>query len=251
VRASAALAGVQGKAEVLRTEPGKHEEVSLGVLTEGAHFGERALLKNEVRYAGVRAETTLYAVFITREELERALGTTLERLVTDQHKLDEADLISRLQAVPLLQPLSTEQLQTLADRCTEVKFARGMDVVRQGEAGDAFFVLTKGAAEVLRWTETELLKAEGMRRPPKKLATLGAWDAFGERALLTDETRFASVRTTSDVTVMTISRRVLERMLGGRLGSLGVTSQNASLSETDDGPGTHMDDDELQGTDGG
>jgi CRP-like cAMP-binding protein len=210
----------EGKAEVLRTEPGLHEEVVLGTLAEGAHFGERALLKNQVRYAGVRADTNLYAVFITRADLERALGTTLERLVPDQYKLDEAELLTRLSAVPLLQALSTEELQTLADHCTEVKFGKGTDVVRQGEGGDAFYVVTKGTAKVLRWPELEMLRIEVLRRNPKELASLGPWDAFGERALLTDERRYASVRVTSDeLTVMTISRHVLERTLGSKLHS--------------------------------
>ena len=50
------------------------------------------------------------------------------------------------------------------------------------------------------------------------LATLGEWDAFGERALLTDETRYASVRVTSDdFCFMSISRDVFEAALGLKL----------------------------------
>ena len=134
--------------------------------------------------------------------------------------------MQRLAAVPLLSQLSADLLKTIADRCTEMTFGNGTDVVRQGEEGDAFYLITRGTADVLRWPEDTTDGAgdgdddDGDARScgsvaPKLLATLGARQSFGERALLKNETRFASVRVTSDeLQVMSISRRVAEAALG-------------------------------------
>ena len=54
--------------------------------------------------------------------------------------------------------------------------------------------------------------------PPHLLTQLSAWHAFGERALLKNETRYATVRVTSDeMRVMSIGRDVFEAALGVRL----------------------------------
>ena len=41
---------------------------------QGAYFGERALLKNEARFAGIRATTKLKTLSISRDEFERVIG---------------------------------------------------------------------------------------------------------------------------------------------------------------------------------
>ena len=75
----------EGVAMAMRTEPESTHERELGVLGEGSYFGERALLKNQVRYAGIRAESAkLFTVFITRKDFELAIGAPLEKLVPDQ-----------------------------------------------------------------------------------------------------------------------------------------------------------------------
>ena len=223
----------EGEAAVVRTEPGSKEEKELCILKAGAFFGERALIKNQVRYAGIRAETKqLHTVFITRNDFERALGSSLEKLVPDQYHLDAGELLEQLTKVTLFSALTKEQIKLVANRCTEVKFAEKDDVVRQGDPGDAFYVITRGTADVLRWPEPELkdegeVKAEGegevvdeLSPPvqPELLTQLGQWQAFGERALIKNETRYASVRvTSSELHAMSISRDVFEAALGVRL----------------------------------
>ena len=81
-------------------------------------------------------------------------------------------------------------------------------VSEQGDEGDAFYVLIEGTASVIR-TEPP---AEGEVEPtPKILAQLSSGSYFGERALLKNETRFASVKVTSEKAVaMSISRAEFE-----------------------------------------
>ena len=135
----------EGVAAVLRTEPDSHEEKELGILGEGAFFGERALIKNQVRYAAVVAESAqLFTVYITRDNFERAVGMPLEKLVPDKYRLDATELKASLTSLPLLKGLTLDQIKIVADRCTEMRFPKDTDIVKQGEKGDMCYIITRG-----------------------------------------------------------------------------------------------------------
>ena len=77
--------------------------------------------------------------------------------------------------------------------------------------GDTFYTITSGAAAVVRETDTE---------PEQEIAQLVEGATFGERALLKKEPRFASVKATSPLKTMCISREAFERALGANLHDL-------------------------------
>ncbi|MBT9558104.1 MAG: cyclic nucleotide-binding domain-containing protein [Myxococcales bacterium] len=77
----------------------------------------------------------------------------------------------------------------------------GSTVVAEGEAGHAAFIIASG--------ECEVLKSEGGR--PKSLGRLGVGQVFGEMALLTDTPRSASVIARTPVTLMVITRDVMDQ----------------------------------------
>ena len=81
----------------------------------------------------------------------------------------------------------------LAD-ATTVKAAPGDRIVRQGERGDALYVLLSGIAEV------SLDEA-----PETPVAILGAGDPFGEIGFLTDEPRTANVVARAPCEVLVLS----------------------------------------------
>jgi len=78
---------------------------------------------------------------------------------------------------PVLGQLPPEQVGMFADRVTEVRVPSGRTVFRQGDAGDALYLVVSGRAEVL-------LEQDGDR---KRVASLGPGDSFGEMALLSGE----------------------------------------------------------------
>ena len=91
--------------------------------------------------------------------------------------------------------------QFLAD-ATTVKAEPGDRVIRQGEQGDALFVLLSGIAEV---TLDE--------RPGHPLAVLGAGDTFGEMGFLTTQPRTANVVAKTPCEMVVLSGDALKRFI--------------------------------------
>lgn len=85
----------------------------------------------------------------------------------------------------------------------EATYRKDEHIFDQGDEGDAFFVLIHGAALVLR--------DDGGGSEPKVLAQLADGAIFGERALLRNDTRYATVKVTSaELLAMVLSRRDFE-----------------------------------------
>ena len=109
----------------------------------------------------------------------------------------------------VLKSLSTDQLQRLADVLTEVKVKPGEFVIKQGEEGDTFYIISDGKAEVT--------KNDPKAGPKGKVVgeiTQGQY--FGERALLNKEPRAANVVAagTGQLKLLSISKDSFEEVLG-------------------------------------
>ena len=89
-----------------------------------------------------------------------------------------------LQGVPMFEPLSLAVMERLASGVQEVAYPKGAEIIRQGDAGDAFYVLVDGKVEVIR---------DGAR-----VADLVAGQSFGEVALISGEPRNATVSAAED-----------------------------------------------------
>ncbi len=109
---------------------------------------------------------------------------------------EKVRLISR---VPLFEACSQAELARVATIMTQVDVPDGYTLIREGEAGDLFFVLVKGSAEV--------------RKGKRRIATLGRGDFAGEIALLSDTPRTATVTTTSPVTALRATRKGFSGLL--------------------------------------
>jgi CRP-like cAMP-binding protein len=73
-----------------------------------------------------------------------------------------------------------------------MRFAAGEDVIRQGDRGDRFYIVSDGEAEV---------RVDGRPVEP-----LHAGEFFGEIALLRDVPRTATVSARSDLELLTLER---------------------------------------------
>lgn len=100
--------------------------------------------------------------------------------------------LALLRGVPMLAPLPMTILEQVASDLAAVTYADGQPIIREGEAGDRFYILASGRTSVT---------SGGEQRPE-----LGPGDSFGEIALVRNVPRTATV-----VAVGTVEALALER----------------------------------------
>src|SRR5262245_20414645 len=96
--------------------------------------------------------------------------------------------LSDLRKSPLFQGLTDEELQQLTDNAQPVSLHAGEILMKQGDPGDAAFVVLNGEFQVSKQSGQSLIKID-VRNPG---------DVLGEMALLSRSPRSATVIATSD-----------------------------------------------------
>jgi MFS family permease len=147
------------------------------------------------------------------------------RLVAVDREAAAAEPLLLLRASPIFAPLRPAALEGLAARLESARVDGGVDVIREGEVGDRFYVVAEGRVEV-----------EQDGRP---LRSLGPGECFGEIALLRGTPRTATVRAAGPVLVYSLdgeefvaavtghapSAAAAEAIVGERLGALRIASR--------------------------
>jgi MFS family permease len=119
----------------------------------------------------------------------------------DESLREREEQLTFLRAVPILQPLPVPVMDRLARSLTRVRVPAGEAVFHQGDAGDTFYVIAGGTADVL---------GDGER-----IRTLGRRESFGEIALLRDVPRTTEVRALEDLDLYALDRGVFVRAVDG------------------------------------
>ena len=208
-------------------------EMQVGVpYCSGSTFGELALIYGSPRAATIRASEDCILWEINR--------TAFKGIQLHNEQKSRLEKLAELRKVKIGNKLfenvmSPSQLESMALATHTQAFKNGDDIVREGEKGDVFYVITKGEVDVFK-------KAVGN----DKLCTLGAHSFFGEKALLGSDTRQATCVAASDVECLTLTREDFTLMLGnlddllsGRKPPLtqsfiqGIASEPSNLSEDD------------------
>lgn len=117
---------------------------------------------------------------------------TLEQII---NFLLETPMFGDLNAAELSQIVHIMQVQRVRD---------GHAVFREGDAGDAWYVIFDGVADVTK--DAEFL-------PARRIARLGARACFGEMAILDHTSRSASVVAHGELTLFRFPRREFEELL--------------------------------------
>lgn len=164
-----------GKLNCTKIFPGNTEPTHLREYVPGEAFGELALLYNAPRAATITAaeESQLWG-------LDRA---TFNNIVKDAAMKKREMYENFLKQVDLLKNMDTYERTTLADALTSTKHKPGENIINEGESGSVFFFVIEGQAVALKNIDGE----------QKEVKTYGPGDYFGERALIKNEPRAATI----------------------------------------------------------
>ena len=170
----------------------------VGSANKGKSFGELALL-----YTSPRAAT----VVVTSEgtKLFRVDQKTFRYIMQSQTKEMESEKLTVLKKLPFLKDFVESDLLRLGSAMTPRKFDEGDYIVRKGESGDAFYIVQDG-----QLTVTDISVGDTTYDD----VTLGPGDYFGERSLVTSDSRAANVIGVTSGTLFSIDRYTFEKVLG-------------------------------------
>lgn len=195
----------KGEAVVTKTTPntqGQPAERMVTHLRAGHYFGELALIYDDPRTATVRAVGDVELLYLTQEDF--------------QH-IGQVHLSLMLQQVPLLSRLNARDQDIVLSRLKPANFNDGEYIVRQGEEGTRFYLITRGEAIVSE-------KAQAATPNPvtgdletktieKELTRLYEGHVFGEMSLIYKEPRTASVRAVGPVKCLYLSKEDFDKCL--------------------------------------
>lgn len=116
-------------------------------------------------------------------------------MTSESSSAEHADLLAR---VELFASLNRVTLTKLAARLVPVPLTSGAELFRQGDPGDAFYLVARGNVGVYVDTGAEVGES--------RVAVLGPGDPLGEMALLTNSPRSATIRAETDAELLHLDR---------------------------------------------
>ncbi|KAL6770720.1 FAP295 [Auxenochlorella protothecoides x Auxenochlorella symbiontica] len=172
----------------------------------GDTFGEVSLMYNSPRGATVAA-TQDSVVWVLERDVFRAHARVGQETATQQVELF-------LNSVPILSALTKEEKLVLVDAAEEAVFPPGTTVVRQGDAGDAFFIIKDGEAVVYQEERGGGGDGAGGAASRRRVNQLFRSDFFGEQALLGNVPRAATVESVTRLVCLVLGRETFTAVLG-------------------------------------
>lgn len=107
--------------------------------------------------------------------------------------------------VPVFSGISPEIFYKMEKSIREKGYSKGETIFKEGDSGDAFYIIKSGAIEIL--------KGDPSGNKQVRLAVRGEGDFFGEMSLLEDSPRFAYARAVRDSVVLEISRADFKNLI--------------------------------------
>ncbi|MFN2194497.1 MAG: HEAT repeat domain-containing protein [Anaerolineales bacterium] len=166
-----------------------------------AELGARELIPQ------LRALQSAPSSQLVRQSAQQALVTFGE--VPEMETLATVSLLERLlllREVPLFADLPPGDLEQVAEVAQEQLYAAGAEICKEGDPGQAMYVIVSG--------EVEVLTAQGAGE--KRLALRGPGEFVGEMAIIEATPRSATLRAAGEVRVLIIEGQAVEAILRER-----------------------------------
>lgn len=179
-----ALVDVSAMGLVQGTVPDRDRSGALGAMSALVSLGHIAgVLGASVLLVVVGQQAAIAIVGLMLPLLAIALWPRWRRL--DEGILVPEAQVDLLRGCPVFTPLTLTQLEHLAARMTPVRYPVGAFIVREGDPGDGFYLVTDGEVRVVQGD--------------RELRRLGPGSSFGEIALLRGVPRTATVEAVTSV----------------------------------------------------
>lgn len=186
---------IMGEVEVSEDIDG--ENLVLAYLGRGEIFGEISAFFNMPRVSTVRVSkpsvlleipgSLLVGLSVDHIELRDAVIKRYRERITD----------TAFRSVDLFRYLPTEILSDLQDQSSILSLPKGSEIVKEGEPGDALYMIVHGKVQVSHNENNE----------SAKLATLESGEYFGEWSLLTGAPRGATVLALTSAVLIRVDRQ--------------------------------------------
>ena len=111
--------------------------------------------------------------------------------------------VELLRNIPLFANIEPSKLKLLAFTSERIAYSQDQILCRQGEIGDAAYIIIDGEAEILVDTPSG----------PMAVATVGRNDIVGEIAILCDVPRTATVKAKTKLETLVISKDLFFRLI--------------------------------------
>lgn len=179
------------------------QELVLAHLSDGAFFGEMALLSEAPRAASVVAEEETLLFEVSRDVLKQVVQNfpSVRHILLRFHR---QRLLSNLMATsPIFKPLDVSQRKGLIEKFKSREMPAQEQILQEGQMGDGLYMLLSGRAEVSK-------DIDGKRQV---LAHLKEGDVFGEMSLLRNQPVSASIKTLRKTIVLKLPRRTFSEIV--------------------------------------
>ena len=140
-----------------------------------------------------------------REMLDNLIAWDEMVHLTEETDTELHDRMELVRNSLVFRRLPLEQVEAAFKRMSVKTVKAGEDIVRMGDEGDAFYIISEGTAETY---QIGLYDDE-----PTKIADLRAGDAFGCEVLISGNKRCETVRATSDCKLLVLNHQAFEDLI--------------------------------------
>lgn len=142
----------------------------------------------------------------------RYAGITMAYEKTDiyhspmEARLHNPDELKRtlIRNIPIFKSLSEDNLNFLNNELIERNYHKGVNIVNEGDRGDAMFMVSEGFASVIVQGESDI--------EPKVVGKIGPGQFFGEMSLVLGEPRSATVRAEKECKLYEMNKKTLKSL---------------------------------------